>query len=458
MGSRTMCAVVGLGVLAAAPAFADGGSLEARLAQVEQRLAGASAPSAREIQASVDAYLASAQEDATLVGGPGSAGYDRGFWIRGGSFLLRTNLTLQTRFEYVDWSERSDEATPGGDLSGFSLPRATLKLSGDATCDIHYYVELEFGHAESAWFADERPNGPTPGTFVGHIHDQGFAREAWIEYAASPQFAVRMGLVKTASTRQLMTPPEMQQFVDVSLAAASVGMMMPGYTDRNRDYGVALHGALGCDGDFSYLFTITNGDGPVHRNVLDGSTNDNLAYSARLNWEFLGNLGYEECALNQRCGEWVGAVGVWGHAYSHVLSDNPHVTMDMAYSVGADLALGYGGFSFCAAYTYGEMSDGADTSACWCVQAGYLFPGTAWEVAARYASLYMEMGTMTDGATEIGFAVNYFIDGHSDKLTADVSFISAEEEGNMVGDVYAGYHPTGTGDGMLLRFQWQLAL
>ena len=85
----------------AAPALAQG--LEERLAQVEQQLANSSAPSAREIQSSVDAYLASAQADATLVGGAGSAGYDGGFWIRGGSFLLKTNLTLQTRFEYFDW-------------------------------------------------------------------------------------------------------------------------------------------------------------------------------------------------------------------------------------------------------------------------------------------------------------------------------------------------------------------
>src|SRR6188474_1403818 len=109
----------------AAPAFADG--------------------SAREVQSAVDAYLASANGDATLVGGAGSAGYDGGFWIRGGSFLLKINLTLQARFEYFDWDDRDAEPAPGGDLSGFSLPRVTLKFSGQATCDVTYYAELEFG-------------------------------------------------------------------------------------------------------------------------------------------------------------------------------------------------------------------------------------------------------------------------------------------------------------------------
>src|SRR6187200_3372519 len=137
----------------AAPARADG-SLEQRMTAVEQQLASSSAPSSREIQSSVDAYLASAKADATLVGGPGSAGYDGGFWIRGGSFLLKTNLTLQARYEYFDWDDRDVEPRPGGDLSGFSLPRATVKFSGDATCDIHYYLELEFGHPGSIYDND----------------------------------------------------------------------------------------------------------------------------------------------------------------------------------------------------------------------------------------------------------------------------------------------------------------
>jgi hypothetical protein len=457
MFKRAIQAAAGLVALAAtcAPlATADAAGA------VVEKLAAAEAPSSRSVQTSVDAYLASSRADAALVGGAGSAGYDRGFWIRGGSFLLKLNLTIQTRWEGFNWDRRADEAAPGGDLSGFSLPRVTLKLSGDATCDIHYYAELEFGHAAMVMPANAPPMPmmmSMPG-MVEFMMDPGICREAWIEYEAAPQFAVRMGLVKTAATRQLMTPPEYQQFVDISLAAASVGMMMPGYTDRNRDYGLAFHGALGCDGAWSYLATITNADGPVHRNVLDGTTNDNMAYSARLNWDILGHMGYEECALNQHECEWTAAVGGWGHYFSDVTSDNPHVSNGPTWSAGVDAAGGYGGFTFCAGYTYSEWMNSMDKSTCWCVQGGYLFPGTAWELAARYSYLSMDMGGIKEGAREIAFAVNYFIDGHADKLTADVSFISADGAGNMFGDVYTGYEPTGLGDGTLLRFQWQLAL
>ena len=426
------------------------------------------APSAREIQSSVDAYLASARSDASLVGGCGSAGYDGGFWIRGGTFLMKINLTIQTRFEYFDWDDVNEEPSPGGDLSGFSLPRVTLKFSGDATCDVHYYAELEFGHA--VVFDRNQNTFPIRVRQADVLDSQAFAenfdvtREAWIEYEAAPQLAFRMGLIKTAATRQLMTPPEMQQFVDISMASAFVGALMPGYTDRNRDYGFMVHGALGCDGEWQYLFTVTNGDGPVHRNVLDGETDDPLAFSARLNWDIMGHMGYEEGALRQRSCDWTAAAGVWGHYFmdhriENTLNDND---TNERLAWGVDAAIGWGGFSMTAAYNMvtnefggGFTVDGTS----YLVQLGYLFPDTAWEIAARYSAYSSEPDSNFDtGATEIGVAVNYYIDGHADKVTWDVAFISPEDEGNFASDIYAAYSATDDSDGLLVRLQWQLAL
>ncbi len=470
----TMVVIAGLVLAASPPALADGGSLEARLAQVEQRLSAQAAPSAREIQSSVDAYLASAQADATLVGGAGSAGYDGGFWIRGGSFLLKTNLTIQTRFEYFDWDDRAAEARPGGDLSGFSLPRVTLKFSGDATCDVHYYAELEFGHAFSTLrrqltklpeldaVSTQGLGGPNG---VGLGEDFGIAREAWIEYEAAPQLAFRMGLIKTPTTRQMMTSPEMQQFVDVSMASAFTGFLMPGYTDRNRDYGFMVHGAFGCDGELQYMVTVTNGDGPVHRNVLDGSTDDPLAYGARLNWDIMGHMGYEEGALRQRSCEWVAAVGAWAHYFVDHRFENPldsDATLDRL-AWGFDGALGWGGFSMTAAYNAATLESGGSGSSVdgfsYLLQLGFLFPDTAWEVAARYSAYELDpsgVGTSFSG-NEIGVAVSYYIDGHADKVTLDGAFISTDDV-NLLSDVYTGYQATDDSDGLLLRLQWQLAL
>jgi hypothetical protein len=336
----------------------------------------------------------------------------------------------------------------------------TLKFSGDATCSVHYYAELEFGHV----LPPLGNNGH--GQKIERVDDAAFEglREAWIEYEWCPALAVRMGLVKLAATRQLMTPPEMQQFVDVSLASAWIGYTYTGYTDRNRDYGIALHGALGCDGEWSYLVTVTNGDGPRTRNVLDVTTNDNLAYSARVNWDVKGHMGYEEGALRQHECEWLLSVGAWAFAYTNIDHDKSHTSDGDVLCWGFDAAAGYGGWSATAAYSAWDVGDvdfGSDVSGwSWLAQVGYLFPCTAWEVAARYSVYSFEYdGSSTYGAAEWGFAVNYYVDGHSDKLTLDVSLIQGDyEEANYFEDFYAAYWRTYDGNATLIRFQWQLAL
>jgi hypothetical protein len=422
----------------------------------------------RDVQGAVDAYLATSEQDATLVGGPGSAGYDAGFWIRGGDFLLRINLTLQARFESIDWDE--EELEPGGDLSGYSLPRATVKLSGEAPCDICWYLELEFGHSgvDQASSGGPTTTGKEPGNlgpfFFNSINFDN-SREAWIEWCSCPSFNVRMGQIKTPNTRQLMVAPELQQFVDVSLASNWTGWFMPGYTDRNRDHGVMVHGSFGCNNELSYMVAVTNGDGGDSiRNVLDVRTDDNLAYSARINWAFLDPIGYEEGALRQMTCTWYGEVGAWVHYYADRV-DKPHTTVADWLSFGVDLALGYGGFSFTSAFTILEISDlvlagGADFSAtAWLAQVGYLFPDTAWEVAARVDS-YTQDFTGPDGtSTEFAFVVNYYLNGHGNKLSLDVSFLDADENGIILPAIYPGYIGVASDDSaILLRFQWQLAL
>ena len=98
-----------------------------------------------------------------------------------------------------------------------------------------------------------------------------------------------------------------------------------------------------------------------------------------------------------------------------------------------------------------------------------VFPDTAFEVAARY-SVYSEKasasGSPRAGADEWAAAVTYYIDGHSDKVTLDAAFVQSNDDGNLLGDVYAGYNAairsdtsgTHTSDAVMIRLQWQLAL
>ena len=442
-------------------------------------------PSARDIQAAVDSYLASNDQDTNLVGGPGSAGYDEGFWIKGGDFSLKVNLTLQARYEAWLWDDTQklllgNGNGTAGSLSGFSLPRATLKFSGTAPCNISYYMELEFGHFGRDTLEDDGQTAAPQGPLGPAIQSLNFdnTREAWIQWSSSDAFNFRMGQIRTATTRQAMIAPEMQQFVDVSLATAYMGWTMPGYTDRNRDHGFAIHGAFGCNSEWSYLLTVTNGDGGDSiRNVIDTRTSDNLAYSGRLNWAFLSPVGYQEGALRNSTCNWYGEIGVWGYYYAD-RADRAHVQISDSTRYGADLALGYGGFSFTAAYNAGtdEFIAGDVDHSAYLVQLGYHFPGTAWEIAARYdaydsdnaAALgaFQQMPLGNGSVTEFAFGVNYYLNGHGNKLSLDVSFVEGNDLGsNLLFDPYTGY-PGGLGGagrgadtyGTLIRFQWQLAL
>ena len=436
--------------------------------------------SSARIQAALDDYLdAGPTPGARLVGGVGSAGYDDGFWIRGGDFLLRTNVTLQARFEAMDWRDTEPQgANGGGDLSGFSLPRATVKFSGEAPCNTRYYVELEFGHfGRNQLDTLIQPNPQLDPPNLGPQNQSlnyDNTREAWIEWGGSRcdnLLNLRFGQIRTAATRQLLVAPELQQFVDISLASAFVGLSMPGYTDRNRDHGIMVHGSFGCDDEFSYLVTITNGDGGDSiRNVLDVRTSDNLAYSARLNWAFLEPIGYQEGALRQDTCSWFGEVGVWGYYYAD-RRDKLHAVEGDFLRFGVDLALGYGGFSMTAAISFQDDSDVptvpvsantlSDEAIAFLVQLGYHFPGTAWEIAARYSGYDTEGDVLGNGmATEIAAALNYYVNGHGNKLTLDAAFISTSDAGFLIYDRYAGYGNflTNEEDALLIRFQWQLAL
>lgn len=477
-------AAVGLFALVATPALAD------------------TQPTARDIEAAVDTYLASAQQDATLVGGPGSAGYDSGFWIRGGDFSLRINLTLQARYEYFkrDSDEPTMEIWPpfgggidqrlpqavglvGGDTSGFSLPRALLKFSGTAPCNIRYYVELDFGHNGGTisglpWAGTQLLTSPgNQGVFITNWYQFSILREAWIEWGMSDAFNVRMGNILYPNTRQMMVAPELQQFVDISMASAVTGWLQPGMTDRNRDYGMMLHGAFGCKNEWQYMLAVTNGDGGDGiRNVMNPMTSDNLMYSGRLNWAFLEPIGYTEGATRFESCEWYGEVGVWGSYYADRI-DMPHTKMGNRLMLGGDLALGFGGFSFTGAFTYFKFSD-SDLRGIgspfndekWLVglaQIGYLFPGSSWEIAGRLSGYQRTITRVTGDIKPKTYAaagvINYYLNGHANKLSLDFTWIKGKADGLQGGgyyDVYSGV-PLGYGsDGtsFLFRFQWQLAL
>ncbi len=452
-------------------------------------------PSGRDIQEAIEAYLGPAAGDASLIGGALGAGYEDGFWLRGEGFQLRIKLGMQVRYEFFDQdSDIEGEPIPhprafatGGsgaihDLSGFGAPRVVPVFDASAPGNTRVHAAFDFANqgrqnVSPGFFRD--PQDPTPDLYVP-LQPQTRAfpllREAWFEWGCSDAANLRMGLIAFPTTRQLMVPWEKQLFSDISMASAVTGILLPGYTDRNRDYGMMLHGRIGPAKRLAYMAAVTNGDGGnATRSVLDTATSDNLALGARVNWAFLQPIGYAEGALEQRMCTWYGEVGAWGFSYADRF-DRPHGTYYDRLVGGVDLALGYGGFSFSGAFTWVDFAN-SDIPALfdeqwmiWLIQAGYHFPGTSWEVAGRWSSYLRRVEGAAPGGgdaepetNEIGLGVNYYLRGHASKLSFDASFITASADGGVGGgfyDTYAGVPLAwrSDGDSVYIRLQWQLSL
>ena len=83
----------------------------------------------------------------------------------------------------------------------------------------------------------------------------------------------------------------------------------------------------------------------------------------------------------------------------------------------------------------------------------------AHHAAGTYEGLLLDAGP--EGTlTEIAGVVNYYLNGHSNKLSLDVTFLDESDDDINFFDTYTGIQPLpGAEDSaILIRFQWQLAL
>ncbi len=400
----------------------------------------------------------------------GLAGYDSGFLIRGREFSARINLTLRTRFEAYRYANTAPSG-PNGNLSGFALPRATLKLSGAAPCNTRWYTQLEFGHfgrdaiEQRLAVTQSRTPSATSQTWNFNV-----LREAWLEIPFDDALQVRVGLIQTPGPRGVMVPEELTQFVAPSIGAAFLGQNSPGYTDRSRDYGAMIHGVFGKNDAGSYAASFTSGEGgDGFRTVLDHRSEEDPDFAARFNWAFWKPIGYVEGALSRRTSELCAEAGIWGRVRSPgILYGNDYTR---AFMYGLDAAVGYGPWTLTGWFGKGELGKTDDS---WfiagSIQVGYHFPRTPWEVAVRFAGYDVDSSALFSdnqhyrAERAVTVVVNYYLNGRGNKLQLEGTGMVADDEiiiGPTIWDAYSGT-PGGLGNNndlsLLLRFQWQLAL
>jgi phosphate-selective porin len=339
----------------------------------------------------------------------GDKGYE--FGDKDGRWFANIDLRAQLRYTASDVDDTSPTGGSGRDEEA-EVNRARLKIGGHVFQPwITYYYEHEL----------------TAPTRVLDLRVM-FELEDWLE--------LRVGQWKIPFNRERIDSSGAQQFVDRSLAnqyftldrqrgAAATGRVLEG-TPADFSYSLGVYAPLGRDGKGSYAdpLLLARGQWNLLGRVLDFSQSD---------------IGYREQPAAS-----VALAGAHYRGPYTAFSSNGGGQLD-GFSPGTGGQYDVEQWLFETAWQH----DGASWQQEWhhkrvrdtvagettrltggYVQAG-LFPHTAWarvprplEVALRYAWVDPNDARSGDRQTETTVAVNWFLRGHRNKLTADYGWLT----------------------------------
>ncbi len=397
--------------------------LETKITQLEAQQASNS----KDLAATIDGILRDAERRTQLLAtnGDASAGYDNGFFIRAGDWMLKPGA----QFQFRDVSNYREEALAhGGDAfdNGFEVRRMKFSLEGTAfTKDLDYLF---------LW----QTNRDT-GSLV--------LEEAWARYFFADDWGVRAGQFKDLVTHEFLMSTKRILACDTSMADAFVGGGVGGWTQ-----GVTLiYGG------------VRNNNNPlnIEAGFTDGANQLNTDFTGRpqpiadpdptfsgtpgphaFDWGLAARVEYKVM------GEWkdysdftakgtkqdllvLGAGTDWSQAAN---GDQLLATVDAQFENSSGLGL-YGAVLY--RYLNTELSGKSSDESDWgfLIQASYLINGN-WEVFARYDAIMLDNATpvVFDPTEtewifhEITVGVNYYLGangsaGHRAKITVDLTYL-----------------------------------
>ena len=225
----------------------------------------------------------------------------------------------------------------------------------------------------------------------------------------------------------------------------------------DRQMGASLYGNIDRGGmaNFNYWLGVFNGSGRGDYSNHDG---ENM-YTGRLQWNVLGEpVGFKnsdikrtatpKAALAIAAAKFKSQFTRFSSSGAGNLTNFDEGEDEGQYDIQQfviDGAYFYKGFNAQAEYHEKEIVNVArdnieTTLRGYYVQAGYfLYESFKWwpeplELAARYATYKPNTSEADDSFDEKSVALNYFFDGHNNKITAQVSVQSLEQFGREVGD------------------------
>lgn len=349
-------------------------------------------------------------------------------------FSLAIQNRLQARYAEPFDSDPRTLADLQRDESSFMIRRARTKLNG---------------HAYSPWLK----------YYLQYDWSQPVLRDANLTYDKYKWAQVRVGRGKVSYNNERVTSSGSQQFVNRSIVNDIFTV--------DRQQGIEVKGNLfpGQWYDFTYYAGVFTGLGVGERNNDDG----NMMYSGRLQWNALGgemrfsqsdveyhehpalnisiaaNTNRSKCTAfetdNRSCRRLTDLNAAGGSRYRDPATSGAAGAQNGQYEIQQmmeEVHFKWKGFSLLHELHAKEIKDTLNNDARTkllggFVQAGYFphafmdFIPTGIEFAGRYAVVDMDTSRDNDKQTEFSAVINYFLEGHFNKLSLQFSRLSVKD-------------------------------
>jgi len=339
--------------------------------------------------------------------GASDAGTSKVYWNQGTrvdfpdtGFTTNIATLLQTRYAFTD----RDESAGLKNTSSFDVNRARLIISGTAlNKEFSYMLSTDFISANDS----DANNGESPSV-----------RDAYIDWKpCNDDSGIRLGVAKTAISRQFNTDQQSMQFADRSATSE--------YFTIGRATGATAFGTL-ADGMIEGSAGIYNNDtNPATANEPNDSTHHTGVAAVRLNPT--GKMNVHEEGDIDWTEDLATSVGV-AYAYADRTAG-----LDVETNlINVDANLKYMGWGIHAEYFNKNVSDGAGDPSGFYAQGGYYFVPKKMELAARYGYTDCDNGLATgtcagnDSISEASATLNYYFWRHNLKAQLGYDFVSTD--------------------------------
>jgi hypothetical protein len=381
--------------------------LQSRLDALEQQQGAGDAQVAQTVQEVV--RDAEKRTHLLQVSGGLTAGYDKGFFIRGsdGDFELRPSVLLQ--FRNITNVATGDSGDDGNDTeNGFELRRLRPRIDGYAFAkDFTYSMVLDASRS------------------TGTVS----LLDAWGQYRFDPQWAAKVGQFRSSWVHEGDTPDTNQLTVERSLVDA---VLAGSQTDRVQGLSV-IHGGVEAT---PVRFEAALHDGANSRNTDFQDANGHYGVTGRAEYKLAGKWADYRDSSARGTAEGLLVLGT-GADWTDGSDGSPDVlrtTVDLQFETASR-------WNAYAALN-GNVVEGADGSSFdWggLVQGGYAID-QRWEPFVRYDLVVLEDSASgdDDAYNEFTTGVNYFLGaqgryGHRAKVTVDLLYLPDGAPSNQTG-------------------------